>query len=223
MGLLDLFTRRQKAEKQTQRIACTEQTAKPTRIETERMLVEEVSAEDMQQFTRIPYQWCGPIQKSISPNRHSFAYMDLDQQNQSIARQALQYIDSFIQESHSLSKFIPKDICIPIDQMVYHQYSAFYGYTRLMCTPYTPTGKISKYPVSLSFTTRLDSDFDETHGVLFYTVDGNISKANVNCWRKKFGFFYEFKTIGRTFVLFRIKSTVKTTSNGLPDVIYSYK
>lgn len=223
MGLLDLFKSKPKTQIQAQSIVSSDESAKPTQVEIERRLVESVSTEDMQQFTRIPYHLCGPIQKSISPNHHPFAYMDLDQQNQAIARQSLQYMNSFIQTSHSLSKYIPQNICIPIDQIVYHQYSEYYGYTRLMCMPYTPTGKISKYPISLSFTTRLDSDSDETHGELFYTVNGNISKANVNCWRNKTGFFYEFKTIGRTFVLFRIKSTAKMASRGLPDVIYSYK
>lgn len=224
MGLGDLFKRKRKETPQIpSEVHHTDINEKWAQIDTEHRLVANVQIEDMQQFTLIPYHFNSQIHKEFSPNHHPQAYIDLDEENQAVAQQSLRYIDAFIRDSYKLSKIIPKSIHIPISKIMFEPYDAGYGYSRLFCTPYTPTGKISKYPVSLFFCTRMDSDTNSTHGKLFYSPNGNISKANVYCWRNRIGYFYEFKTIDKQFLLYQIKYSSITNSQGHPQVIYSQK
>lgn len=224
MGLIDLFKRKRKETPQIpSEVPHTDINEKWAQIDTEHRLVANVQMADMQQFTLIPYHFNREIQKEFSPNHHPLAYMDLDEENQDVAQQALHYIDTFIRDSYKLSKIIPKSLHIPISEIMFEPYDDGYGYSRLFCTPYTPTGKISKHPVSLFFCTRMDNDATSTHGKLFYEADGSISKANVYCWRNRIGYFYEFKTIDKQFLLYQIKYSSITNSQGHPQVIYSRK
>lgn len=224
MGLMDLFKRKGKETEQiaseTPHIDINEKWAQ---IDTEHRLVANLQQKDMAQFPLIPYHFKSPIQKEFAPNHHPQAYIDLDEENQEVANQSLQYMNSFLQDSYKLSKKIPKNIYIPLDQIIFNQYGESSEYSRLICTPYTPKGKISKYPISLFFCTCMDCDRDTTHGKLFYTEDGRIGKANVYCWRKRTGYFYEFKTIDKQFLLYQIKCSSITNSQGRPQVIYSRK
>lgn len=206
---------------------------KLSKAEQEQKVVEQSTIEGMEQFSMLPFAFVG---RKLNKDYHSHpqASIDLDSQNISAAKIELEKLNDFIVQSFSLSKLIPSDIRIPIDDIVYHQYKKEHGHSKLICTPFTATGKLSKYPLKFFFMTRLDGETtykkkgkaliqiapDSTSGEIVYARDGQSATAKVNFWRGGIGFFYEFKTIGRTFLINKIRSTIKTDEKGLPAVIY---
>lgn len=167
------------------------QSDKMTKAEKERIRVLRVSTADMVQFSQIPYHLDCKIHHVVSSGAMPYAYMDLDPANIAIARSDLEKINQKLIEACSLSPKIPKKIKIPIDDIVFKPQKNS-GHTTLICTPHTFTGKISKYPLSLSFMTNLDVGSNSTHGELFYGEDGKIRKAEVFCWRSNKGYFFYF-------------------------------
>lgn len=204
-------------------------TQKLTFNEKEQIMVQRVTTEDMVQFTMIPYDLNCPVHKFVGYHSHPFAYMDLNNTNQIMAKEELAKINEYIIQAREYIKFLPKDIFIKVEEVAFHEYDPRCGYTRLMCTPYTFTGKVSKFPLSLSFMTRLDSQVYTAHGELHYGKDGNVLKADVCIWknpgnsRKAVGWFFNFKTVGRTFLLNQVKSTIRPDKDGLPGVVYQFE
>ena len=88
---------------------------------------------------------------------------------------------------------------IPISKLIF--FSKDYGYTRIMCTPKTYTGKLSKYPISLSFATDFSNRDNTTHGELIYGIDGNVKKANVYFWKNHSHVFLKYKNIDNILTL----------------------
>lgn len=205
MGLFDFF---KKKDSPAPVVANATPTKSPTPkgpsfVEKERIMVERVTTQDMLQFTNLPYQWTGEVRKFIQPNTHPFAYMDLTGKNVTIAKTELAKMNEQITADSALSRTIPKGCSIPIEKIVFKP-SKDYGYTRLMCTPFTFTGQISKYPASLSFMTNLQAD-NTVHGDLFYGQDGYVKKAEIYFWRKSKGCFFYYDTADNRFALSRVE------------------
>ena len=219
MGLFDFFRRSQPQAKA--QIVSADTTPKLTHVEKERIMVDRVKTEDMLQFSEMPYDLNCPVKKFTPDNGHPFAYIDLNSKNQFVAKEELKKISECIERSPALSSLIPKSIHIPIHDIIFQQCSPHYGYTRLMCTPHTMTGKVSKYPLSLSFMTRLEPDTDTTHGEAFYGKDGSISKGTVYCWRRGEGYFFDLRIMNGELSVFQIKTTASLNEKNLPSVIYS--
>lgn len=223
MGIFDFFKTKSGAPLKVEHV----------KLETTEKIVEsKISQKDMEQFLLLPFSFvgCKFIGKSDDPQ---VAYVDLGQKNQVAAWGEIEKINLFIEQSRDYSALIPKDILIPNEKIVYQKYSEDYGYSKLMCTPYTLKGNKAKYPLKFIFTTeQKESTYiqkrnkvivipaDSTHGEIVYAQDGQPAKAKVNFWRDGIGFFYEFKTIGRTFLINRIKSTAKKDKNDMPSIIY---
>lgn len=150
-------------------------------VQKEIIMVKKVQTSDMLQFINMPYDLNCTVRKFIREGGHPFAYMDLSNLNQAIAKSELEKINYLLQTDKAFSRRKRKPQ-IPISEIQFHEYSKFYGYTRIMCKPYTKTGKIAKYPLSLFFCTRLDNEKSETHGELFYGKDGTIQKADIYIW-----------------------------------------
>lgn len=199
---------------------------------TVKTITPQIAPGDMEQFLLLPFSFAGCkfIGKSDEPQT---AYVDLDQKNQVAAWDEIEKINLFIEQSRNYSALIPKNIRIPNEEIVYSQYNESYGYSRLICSPYTLKGNKSKYPLKFIFMTKSKEatyiqkrnkvtviPADSTNGEIVYAQDGQPAKAKVNFWRDGVGFFYEFKTIGRTFLINRIKSTAKRDITDMPVVIY---
>ena len=218
MGLFDFLT---KKPAQAQ-VNTASQPKKLKPIDVERELVQAVTTQDMIQFTAMPYQLDCEVKHYVQDGAHPFAYIDLNSANRKAAKEALQFIDAFIRKSPLLSRQIPSGIHIPIEEM-YFTPNKQTGYTRIMCTPYTKTGKKSKYPLYLHFTTDLRILDHETHGQLYYAQDGSIGKANVYVWINHVGYLYYFKTIGKTLVIDKIESNAGLSRGDMPVVIYKHE
>lgn len=194
-----------------------------TYVEKETVLVRHISTKDMLQFPLLPYNLNFPIRKFILPHAHPFAYIDLDPNNQEIAKKDMGQINQHILQAQEYIALLTKDISIQIDKIAFTEYDPGYGYTRLMCTPYTVDGKVSKVPLSLSFMTRLDISSYTAHGDLHYDVNGKIQKAEVYIWKKHSGWLFYFTTIDGVLLLQKAESTLKPDIYGRPGVIYRDK
>lgn len=196
-------------------------TTELSKVEKETIMVQKVTSKDMEQFTMIPYQLNCPVKKFIRPGGHPFAYMDLNQANQIIAKDEIRRINEYINQAKDYVPRLPKRIDVCIEKIMFNPYSKDYGYTRLICTPYTFSGKKSKYPLHLHFMTRIDIE-DCDIGKIYYGQDGKILKANISIWRNHTGWLFTFKTIGRTLVLYEIKSNICPDESGQPTTIYKF-
>lgn len=185
-------------------------------VEKERYWVQRVSVNKMRQFTNMPYLWDSKIKKSIKPNSHPFAYMDLTHDNISIAKSELSKMNRQLSADTLLSSAVPNGIAIPIQDIVFHPSNGT-GYTRLLCTPFTFDGEISKYPISLSFMTDLMDTSVSTHGTLFYGQGGTVEKAELYFWQNRNGLFLFYDTVGEQLTLSRVEIP---RMDGQRDIVY---
>lgn len=192
-----------------------------------RIMVQRVTTDDMLQFPDIPYQLNCPIHKQLAKNSHPFAYMNLNEFNQNIAIKDLKRLDGYIIQARTYIPLLTKEYHIDIKKIMFKEYNESYGYTRLMCEPFTFTGKKSKYPISLFFMTRGDIRTYSANGELFYDANGLFGKATVNIWkapadysRPGTGWLFTFKTIGKDFVLSEVKTTLRPDKYGQPTTVY---
>lgn len=102
------------------------------------------------------------------------------------------FLNQYIKEAKRLAKIRANlDICT--EELIFNEHTGTSGitelYTYFECNPYTPTGKISKYPLILHYSTEDDCDMDTSrHGWVYYMQDGNIGKAEM-CFRQKRGIY----------------------------------
>lgn len=188
----------------------------------EEILVDRVTTEDMLKFSLLPYDMNCSIHKFKSPYGHPFAYMNLNQFNVEIAKMELEKINQYISQYIGTIPYLSEDVFIDINEIVFSEYSESYGYTRLMCTPSTFSGKASKYPLHLSFMTRMDIETYQAFGNLFYTRDGNIGKANVSIKDSDFWAF-TFKSTGKSFYINKAMTSIKPDEYGNPGTVYSFE
>lgn len=196
--------------------------------EKERILVQRITARDMLQFTDMPYNLNCPIKKHIEPNSHALAYMDLIPENIAVAKAELQKLNVVIDCVRDKMPIIPKWARIDISRIAFQNYDQMYGYTHLICTPLTFTGKTQKIPLSLSFvSSRTQSGLGyEVNGEIRYFSSGKIASATVNCWYRH---SWEKSSDGWQYILYEdngnlsmheILSTVKPDQYGRPSPIY---
>lgn len=202
-------------------------TQKLSYVDKERIMVERVTTSDMLQFTMLPYDLNCPVHKFIPEGGHPFAYMNLNKTNQTVAREELAKINEHILRAQNRIPSLTPDTFLQIDKIVFKKYSPYHGYTRLICTPYTFTGKIAKYPLSLSFMTKLESCPYEATGDLFYGKDGNIQKATVNIMytmndRKGSWVIWQFtfKVVEQVLVISQAKTNLEPDEHGLAGIVY---
>lgn len=149
--------------------------------------IESFSISDMDQFVDIPFAWSQVMQLQHSQRK---AWMQLNMNNQQVALDYIMQVNQLIVDSHAFVDGIsslsisPDDIDfwfpVPMKKDSINN-------TYIECTPYTPTGKISKYPATIHFaSTRLvtlanGAQFQEypITGIIKILRDGNIGLADV--------------------------------------------
>ncbi len=145
--------------------------------------IETFVKEDMLQFQDIPFLWNKDLWHS-----NNKAWMQLSWKD---AESALDYIDQVSRIVSDTCKaidfFMPQ---IRMDEIDFDYPVPFFQNslpnTYLECTPYTPTGKISKYPAVLHFaSSRIERVGNHKYqsrpymGVIKIMVDGQIGSASV--------------------------------------------
>ena len=198
-------------------------------VEKERIMVQRITAKDMLQFPDIPYQLNCPIHKQMTKNSHPFAYMDLNEYNQSVAKRDLKMVNRLIVDAQKYIKLLSGEFSIRIERIAFEQYNPDYGYTKIMCTPYTFTGKFSKYPIYLSFMSKMDTRTYSVSGELHYEKDGHISKGAVSIWREQVaysggtGWLFKLKEVDKKLTIIEAKTNLRPDKYGQPTVVYKKK
>lgn len=227
MGLFD-FLKKKAVSLNQPSITPKEAKSDLTYADKERILVERMTEEDVRQFTAMPYDLNCPLHKFNKPGAHAFAYMDLTQKNICVAKSELEKLNVVIDYAREKIPLIPKWARINVKEIAFYNYSESFGYTRLMCLPYTYSGKIERFPLKLFFISFLsrDSIGVEVNGEIKYSVDGRIAHATVNCWnrssweRPSGGWQYVFYDNNGDLTLREILSTIRSDEYGRPAPIY---
>lgn len=115
----------------------------------------------------------------------------IDGENRITAKEDILSLNCFLSEGHMNDSEIPvfmtheKDIRFEPSDL-----SGIDDYTRLCILPPTPTGKMPKYPLKMTFHLlsqdehwkALTTGGKEIFGRIWYLSNGNIGKAEVVCW-----------------------------------------
>ena len=199
MGLFDFFINKKPLPAKS---APVESAPSPA-VNKEHELGERITIDDMRQFTASPYRWDRDIQKFTAAGGHPFAYMNLSAHNANVVASEIQMVNQMLAELRQVSRLIPANLSIPTSQLIFTE-SQDMGHTRLICNPFTPTGKNAKYPFYLFFMTDLSDNKNSSHGELHYLPNGSIGKATIYLWRNKKGYFVFYKTVQGILTLSKI-------------------
>lgn len=227
MGLFDFFKKKPQTSftvpvnRKTPAVPIIDQ--KLSYVEKEQILVNHIVTADMLQFPKIKYNLNLPIKKFSGPYAHPIAYIDLDSYNQSIAIHDLDIINDHIIHAQKYIDLLASNVFIKTEDIVFHKYDPGYGYTHLLCYPYTVKGTISKLPLRLFFATRLNVHTYSAHGNIDYNEEGDIFSAEVFIWRGHLGWFFYFTTIDGNFLLQKAESTLRPDKDGRPGIVYRDK
>lgn len=203
-----------------------EEPAKLSYADKERIMVERVQQGDMEQFTCIPYDLTGTIRKFTGEHTHAFAYMNLNQHNISIAREHMMLLNRIIDRHRADIPLLEKKYFIDTNKVVFAEVSKAYGYSKLICTPYTFEGKVQKIPLALQFMTDLSKKTYSANGTIRYGADGEIKSAEANIWYKPresepgTGWLFSFTKVNGALELERAKSTLSPDKYGQPTDVY---
>ena len=176
---------------------------KMTTSEKERAIVEMTKDSHMQMLTDFPFTWNQKIKKNLEPRTHAYCYMNISGDNINSVKKEIDFINKIIKnDSRTHTKL--RKLQIPFESLVFKE-SNEQGHTKFICWPITITGKISKYPLTLFFTTKLHAESNTTHGELIYGQNGKIEKANIYFWRNGKNCFVYYKVDNDVLTLSRIE------------------
>ena len=160
----------------------------PQRTESAKVQNENIcSIEDMYQFRNIPFEWHWVETLNYTNEK---AWFQLNKNNQYVALQYIDYINNMITDAKSYIGNIDNlEMCteeIDFDYPI-PMYIDSVTNTHIECTPYTKTGRFSKYPVTLHFASSnlvtLNNGYEyQEHPYMGYIKimqDGNIGLANI--------------------------------------------
>ena len=156
--------------------------------------------DDMLQFPEIPIAW-----SYIPRLNYTFgiAWAMLNWNNQRIVLDYISQVNEIIVDSH---EYIPgtEDAFIDLDDIDFDYPKPMritsMCRTRLECFPYTPKGKLSKYPVIIHFETGRNGNPLYTIGEIKILQDGSIGDATVSINSNR----YKIGLHGRSLVLKRV-------------------
>ena len=195
-------------------------------LQKERFMVEHLTAEDMLQFTGMPYNLNAPLVKVIQQDEQSSAHINLDKSNRLVAKAELETLNRLIQEAEGLD--IAQEFLIRVDAIVFSEEGSANSLTRLLCTPYTFTGKLERYPLSLLFISDLDAADYQASGRINYTAGGKSEKAVAHITvtlspdqPAQSRIFY-FETVDKQLTLYKVEATGDTDGDE-GQVIYQHK
>lgn len=222
LGILDTELTKSEIE------AIKSKTGELSKWEKEVISTDRITTEDMIQFSDMPYELNCEVNKFIRHGSHPFAYMDLNPFNQNVAKVELSIINRHIIDAMKYIPTLSDKFTINTEKIAFQKYNPSYGYTRLMCEPYTFSGRISKFPLCLNFMSRVDIDSYQVLGELYYTINGIISKASVCIHRRTSyecpadSWMFYFKTIDNQLILYKVLSTDVPDEYGRAGVIYKH-
>lgn len=130
-------------------------------------------------------------------------------QNREIAEKDLKALNPYIIEASKLAHrpyTLIKHISCDIPENFF-KYGEWYNYAYFSFSPYTPTGKLSKYPLTLHFSTQKNRETYKNYvfGKLFYLGNGEIGKSHITIKKKSYSFTIDCGIKALEFRILRIK------------------
>lgn len=187
--------------------------------------------EKMTYFTFLPYQICDC--SYIGENK---AWTTYNMNNKHTLSLAISEINQHLANLHELEendlieRVLPSDYHIDFNSICFDfgMISCVNDLPRsyLIYAPETKTGKHSQYPLIAFFNTILHSPEDnggENYlGELYYSINGELSKAKIQCHKDgKFAEF-NFSVLGRTFMISSIKTLGRNGMFTLYDCMWKF-
>ncbi|MBQ7794676.1 MAG: hypothetical protein IJ366_09210 [Clostridia bacterium] len=136
-----------------------------------------------------------------------------------LAFDSVDTINVLLMQAYSLVGNFPKTQLTP-EQLCFHQsHPDIREYTYLLYHPYTPTGKIAKYPYSIHFHNN-QSFYSGTclFGTIYHLVDGRIGKIRIMRWYN--GILYTVNCAIKRNALQVIK--IEKSDNGEQKTLYNF-
>lgn len=177
--------------------------------EERRLQIKSFSISDMYQFSDIPFGWHWVVELEHTNDR---AWFMLNKNNQQIALGYISQLAELVENAHGYVEGIQK--CgIDLNAVSFGYRNRFAANelpnTYVACEPFTRTGKISKYPAILYFSTTAYKELPSGERVQIHPAigkikilrDGNIGSAHVT--------FSESGYIKFTFGLFGLSLVIK--------------
>ncbi len=117
-------------------------------------------------------------------------------------------------EQDAIPKIVPLDYNIKFGTICFDYSSVVragdFPRSYIVYAPKTKTGKRSQYPLIAFFNTIKNSENNnggENYcGELYYSINGDLSKATVHCWKHRKFTEFNFSVVGRTFLISSIKT-----------------
>lgn len=156
------------------------------------------------------------ITERIIPTKEKSIKEAIPNQDIPLLKSEISYINDMIAYACKLSNM---SIALKIDISKF-EYGLFLQNTHYEWTPFTPSGKPSKYPLMLRYIYKNKYDApppNECFGEIYYLQNGEIGKARLIFWRENIGYFFNFGQTNNTLV---VKKVEKSTP---PDRIVLYK
>lgn len=138
------------------------------------------SVDDMQQFPDLPFAF-----GFVMNLRHTdgIAWFQLNKNNQEIVKNYISIINDIIVDAKEYVGGIG-NVFIDLENLDFDYPQPMRKNsmccTRVECFPYTPTGKLSKYPAVIQFATKADPSGLRTIGEIKLLRDGSIGAATVS-------------------------------------------
>lgn len=201
---------------------------KMTSADKERICVQRMQASDMLQFTGMPYNLNCKLKKFDRPGAHAYAFMDLTLHNIGVAKAELKRLNTVIADAKRYVPDIPKWANINIGKIAFRQWSSNYGYTRLVCKPYTYTGEREMFPLELQYMSKNTELGYHVTGEIKYRQNGQIANATVNCWQRRSwkqsadGWLYRIYDgdENQSLAIYEILSTIRRDVHGQPMPVF---
>lgn len=169
-----------------------------------------ITVDDMKQFNFPQFE----IGELVHDNNMTVMLININSQNQIHVLSDIDALNHYISEARILTNLFP-DVLLSsknldfthttyqIDGIAFTKYSTFFE-----CNPYTKTGKLSKYPLILHYSSKSTKDSVTKEmfcGQLFYMQDGSIGKATIFITINEIKYRIDLKLVGSTLAIKKIE------------------
>lgn len=177
-----------------------------------------ITIEDMNQFHFFRYSMAQPFYD----NQMSIMLIN-NRKNQVQIKEDIKQINDSVKKYCNTFNIV-EDLSIDVESLKFDvTYSEKTGskqyFTFFECTPYTPTGKLSKFPLILHYATKnhMKATFQQDYfGEIYYLQDGNIGKARLIYWIEHSMYLFSMGLKGKTLVVQKIEKSTE----GNKEIIY---
>lgn len=196
---------------------------KEARIKTEKARIEmirrreEITLKDMEQFALPSYMLGKIVYAPIGP------IILINTANQADVLLDIEFLNQFSKEAQAIAG-IQESLRICTEEIKFSvtpkEFERAQYYTYFICTPYTKTKKLSKYPIHLNYKTKSSDpqkkNVEFARGNISYLQDGSMGKASMGFTFGKTSYGIDLGLKGTTLTIKKITKAI----DGVSETIY---